>query len=81
MNGLVDLVSAAAGEALRRRHDLAKPQGVRGRNSDNMRLRVALGWEPRVRLEDGLTHTCRWIEGQLRAQGRIVARARDAAVA
>ena len=81
VNALVDLVSATAGKTLHRRHDLSKPQGVRGRNSDNARLRAVLGWEPRVPLEEGMARTYRWIEGQLRAQGRIAARARDAAVA
>jgi GDP-D-mannose 3', 5'-epimerase len=38
------------------------PQGVRGRNSDNSRLRDVLGWEPEVSLEDGLEPTYRWIE-------------------
>jgi nucleoside-diphosphate-sugar epimerase len=81
VSGLVDLVSGIAGKSLRRRHDLTKPQGVRGRNSDNSRLRAVLGWEPRVPLEEGMAQTYRWIEGQLRAQGRLGARAHDAAVA
>ena len=39
INQLVDLVAAAAaGKRIRKRHDLTKPQGVRGRNSDNSRL-------------------------------------------
>ena len=38
------------------------PQGVRGRNSDNTKLREVLGWEPRTDLEDGLVPTYRWIE-------------------
>jgi nucleoside-diphosphate-sugar epimerase len=38
------------------------PQGVRGRNSDNTRLREVIGWEPRVSLEEGLVPTYRWIE-------------------
>ena len=38
------------------------PQGVRGRNSDNTRLREVIGWEPRVSLEEGLAPTYRWIE-------------------
>ncbi len=38
------------------------PQGVRGRNSDNRRLREVLGWEPTTPLEDGLVPTYRWIE-------------------
>jgi GDP-D-mannose 3', 5'-epimerase len=41
------------------------PQGVRGRNSDNTRLREVAGWEPRVSLEDGLVPTYRWIEEQV----------------
>jgi nucleoside-diphosphate-sugar epimerase len=81
INELVDIVARAAGKTIRRRHDLSKPQGVRGRNSDNTRLRAVLQWEPRVTLEEGLASTYRWIEGQLRAQGRIAARARDATVA
>lgn len=42
------------------------PQGVRGRNSDNTRLREVLGWEPSMRIEDGLVPTYRWIERMVR---------------
>ena len=80
INDLVDIVARAAGKTLRRRHDLSKPQGVRGRNSDNVRLRAVLGWEPRVPLDEGMERTYRWIEGQLRAQGRSGVRARDVTV-
>jgi GDP-D-mannose 3', 5'-epimerase len=41
------------------------PQGVRGRNSDNSRLRNVLGWEPQISLEDGLEPTYQWIEEQV----------------
>jgi GDP-D-mannose 3',5'-epimerase len=41
------------------------PQGVRGRNSDNSRLRDVLGWEPQTSLEDGISSTYRWIEKQV----------------
>ena len=44
------------------------PQGVRGRNSDNTRLREVLGWEPAIELEDGLAETYRWIEKQVHGQ-------------
>jgi GDP-D-mannose 3', 5'-epimerase len=43
------------------------PQGVRGRNSDNSRLREVLGWEPSVDLEAGLAPTYRWIDKQVNA--------------
>ena len=68
---LVDLVSAVAGKRLIKRHDLSKPQGVRGRNSDNTRLREVLRWEPSTSLEKGLAITHRWIESELRNAGRI----------
>jgi GDP-D-mannose 3',5'-epimerase len=41
------------------------PQGVRGRNSDNTRLREVLGWEPATPLKTGLLETYRWIEQQV----------------
>src|SRR5919112_1527312 len=65
VNELVDMVAAAAGKQVRRRHDLAAPQGVRGRNSDNTRLREVLGWEPQLSLEEGLARTYAWIRAQL----------------
>ena len=46
------------------------PQGVRGRNSDNTRLRKVLGWEPQISLEDGLAGTYQWIEKQVKSNGR-----------
>jgi len=68
---LVDIVCRIAGKRLRKRYDLSKPQGVRGRNSDNTRLRQVLGWEPQVPLEVGLERTYRWIEEELRRAGRL----------
>ena len=70
INGLVDLVSGIAGKSLIKRHDLRKPQGVRGRNSDNSRLREILGWEPKITLESGLSVTYGWIKGELEKAGR-----------
>jgi GDP-D-mannose 3',5'-epimerase len=56
--------------AISGKHDLELvhvegPQGVRGRNSDNNKLREVLGWEPEISLEDGLEPTYRWIEEQV----------------
>ncbi len=70
---LFDMVTATAGKRLRKVHNLSKPQGVRGRNSDNTRLRQVLGWEPSTTLEEGLTVTYSWIESELRASNRITA--------
>ncbi len=71
VDGLVDSVMAIAGKRLVKRYDLTKPQGVRGRNSDNSRLSQVLGWEPSVSLEAGLEVTYRWIERELRNADRV----------
>ncbi len=68
---LFDIVANVAGKSFKKRYDLSKPQGVRGRNSDNTRLRKVLGWVPQVSLERGLEITYRWIRGQLKAAGRL----------
>ena len=67
---LVDIVCRIAGKTLSKRHDTTQPQGVRGRNSDNSRLREVLGWEPSVSLEEGMATTYHWIENELRRAGR-----------
>ncbi len=66
INELVDIVAEIADKEIKRRYDLDKPQGVRGRNSDNTRLRAELHWVPGISLERGLEKTYRWIEGELR---------------
>jgi GDP-D-mannose 3',5'-epimerase len=74
INELVDIVARIAGKRIAKRYNLTAPQGVRGRNSDNTRLRAVLGWEPAVSLEEGLAHTYHWIEAQLRERERPIVR-------
>jgi GDP-D-mannose 3',5'-epimerase len=66
INELVDIVAKIAGKRIGKRYDITKPQGVRGRNSDNTRLREVLNWEPQISLEDGLARTYRWIEREIK---------------
>ena len=68
---LVDIVARTANKAIFKTHNLDKPQGVRGRNSDNTRLREILHWEPQVSLEEGLERTYRWIRSELIKTGRL----------
>ena len=65
VNELVDAVCAAAGKRLRRDYDLTKPQGVRGRNSDNTVLNKVIGWQPQTPVREGIKHTYRWIAAEL----------------
>jgi nucleoside-diphosphate-sugar epimerase len=71
VNELVQIVARIAGKKITRRHDLTKPQGVRGRNADLTLMKKTLGWEPTVSLEQGLAETYAWIQAQLRLHGRL----------
>jgi GDP-D-mannose 3', 5'-epimerase len=65
INQLADIIAEIAGIRIVKKH-VPGPQGVRGRNSDNSRLRQVLDWEPEVSLEEGLLRTYTWIETQVR---------------
>ncbi|MFE1601562.1 NAD-dependent epimerase/dehydratase family protein [Methylobacterium sp. ID0610] len=65
INELVDVAAEIAGKQVSKRHDRSKPQGVRGRNSDNALIRQVLGWEPRTTIREGLVPTYRWIAAEL----------------
>jgi len=73
INQLADIIAEIAGVSIVKKH-VPGPQGVRGRNSDNTRLREVLGWSPEISLEEGLAKTYAWIEGEVRA--RLGARGR-----
>lgn len=61
---LADIIADAAGIDIVKKH-VPGPQGVRGRNSDNTRLRQVLDWAPQISLEDGLARTYAWVEAQV----------------
>ena len=64
INGLVDMVAEIAGIEVVKRHKLDAPKGVNGRNSDNTLIQRELGWEPSIRLRDGMARTFEWIESE-----------------
>jgi GDP-D-mannose 3', 5'-epimerase len=65
INQLVDIVERIANIKLKRLYNLDAPKGVRGRNSDNTLIQKILGWEPSIRLEDGLAKTYAWIYDEI----------------
>jgi GDP-D-mannose 3', 5'-epimerase len=65
INQLVDIVEEIAGVKLERKYKLDAPKGVNGRNSDNTKILKYLGWEPSIRLKDGMRKTYEWIESQM----------------
>ncbi|MBI3626570.1 NAD-dependent epimerase/dehydratase family protein [Candidatus Uhrbacteria bacterium] len=71
VSDMVDMIARIAKKTINKKHDLTKPQGVRGRNSDNTLCRQILNWEPKISLEDGLEKTYHWVHGELIKTGRI----------
>jgi len=65
INQLVDIVEEIAGVKLKRNYNLNAPKGVNGRNSDNTKIKQYLGWEPSIRLKDGMAKTYAWIEREM----------------
>ena len=65
INQMVSIIEQVAGITVKRNYKLDAPLGVRGRNSDNTLIQQIYGWEPSIRLADGLEQTYRWIFDQL----------------
>ena len=65
INQLVSVVEEIAGVKLKRKYKLDAPKGVRGRNSDNTKIKKDLGWAPSIKLRDGLEKTYAWIADEM----------------
>jgi GDP-D-mannose 3', 5'-epimerase len=65
MNEMMETIKTFDGKTLPIKH-IPGPEGVRGRNSDNQLILEKLGWEPTIKLADGLKVTYFWIKSQVR---------------
>lgn len=65
VDALADMIIAMSGKRIKKTHNLAAPEGVRGRNADLTLVKQVLGWEPKVSLEEGMSVTYKWIEEQV----------------
>ncbi|CAF0802747.1 unnamed protein product [Adineta steineri] len=64
INDICDIVANVAGVSVKKKH-IPGPEGVRGRNSDNLRIKEVLNWAPSVMLKDGIQKTYPWITSQI----------------
>ena len=62
---LLDIVENIAGIKLKRVYNTSAPKGVRGRNSNNDRIKQLLHWAPSIRLETGMEKTYAWIHDEI----------------
>ena len=61
INQMVDIIEEIAGYKVNREYNLSMPVGVRGRSSNNDKIRNELSWEPSYSLREGLEQTYSWI--------------------
>ena len=49
-------------------YDTSKPEGDKARSADWSKAKAILGWEPKVKLEDGLREQYQWVKAQIEKQ-------------
>ena len=62
---MIDLIEEIAGYTVVREYNPNMPIGVKGRSSNNDKIRLELNWEPNYSLKMGLEKTYTWIENML----------------
>ena len=66
INQMIDLIEEIAGYKVVREYNPKMPIGVKGRSSNNDKIRMELNWEPNYSLKIGLEKTYTWIETMLK---------------
>ncbi|AOV60324.1 UDP-glucose 4-epimerase [Synechococcus phage S-CAM9] len=64
INELIRKAAKAAGKEITIKH-IDGPLGVRGRNSQNDRLRSCLDWDYSISLDEGIARTYQWVKRQV----------------
>ena len=62
INQLLSIAENISGREFKKNYQLDKPQGVRGRSSNNDLIKKTLNWDYKYSLEEGIKKTYNWIE-------------------
>ena len=62
INQLISIAGNLANKEFKKNYQLDKPQGVKGRSSNNDLIKEKLGWTYKYSLKDGIEKTFNWIE-------------------
>ena len=62
INQLIEIVEDIAKIKLEKNYQLEKPQGVKGRSSNNDLIKKVLKWDYKFSLKSGIEQTYNWIE-------------------
>ena len=62
INQLISIAESYANKNFKKNYQLDKPQGVKGRSSNNDLIKEKIGWNYKYSLKDGIEKTYKWIE-------------------
>jgi len=62
INQLISIAESFANKKFKKNYQLDKPQGVKGRSSNNDLIKEKLGWNYKYSLKQGIEKTYNWIE-------------------
>ncbi len=65
INQMIEIIEKIANKKVKKKYQLDKPKGVRGRSSDNTKISKELNWVPSITLQNGLEKTYKWINDQI----------------
>jgi GDP-D-mannose 3',5'-epimerase len=75
INQMISIIEEIAEiSPLTREYQLDKPKGVRGRSSNNDRIKKVLNWSYKMKLKDGLRITFNWINEQINSNKKNINR-------
>ena len=75
INQMIDMIEDIANyKDLKKKYQLDKPKGVRGRSSNNVLIKKILNWSYGISLKDGLTKTYKWIVSEMTKKGSNLSR-------
>ena len=74
INELADIIGDIAGVSRSRRSTSTAPRACAAATRTTTACARCSGWEPQIRLEEGLATTYAWIEEQVQQQPQVIAR-------
>jgi len=70
INQMIDMLEEISeNKILKKKYQLDKPKGVRGRSSNNDLVKKVLGWSYKINVKDGLKKTYEWIYSEIKKKG------------
>lgn len=65
---IAEAIIKISGKDINPFYDTSKPEGDKARSADYSKAKEILGWEPKVKLEEGLREQYEWVKAQIEKQ-------------